>query len=97
MNICRNEEILRNNHQRELEELKRKYEQIVEKQEEKMKLDLQQIDKLSVEKKVQHENEKQKVFLHFHFRSFDQRSFPLDHQRLRTISSKNGETTARQM
>ncbi len=46
---------------KEIEEIKRKYEQAIEKQEEKMKYDLQQIDKLSVEKKLAHENEKQKV------------------------------------
>lgn len=49
------------NHTKDLEEIKRKYEQSVEKQEEKMKYELQQIDKLSVEKKLAHENEKQKV------------------------------------
>ena len=62
--ICfssRAEETLRNNFQRELDEIKRKYEEILHKQEDKVKADLQQIDKLSVEKKVQHENEKQKV------------------------------------
>lgn len=41
--------------------MKRKYEQAMEKHDEKMKYDYQQIDKLSVEKKLAHENEKQKV------------------------------------
>ncbi len=59
--FVRNEEKLRTNFNKEIDELKRKYEQSVEKQEEKMKYDLQQIDKLSVEKKLLHENEKQKV------------------------------------
>jgi hypothetical protein len=44
--------------------MKRKHEQSIEKQEEKMKADLQQIDKLAVEKKLLHENEKQKVCLY---------------------------------
>lgn len=51
------------NFTKELEEVKHKYEQSIEKQEEKTKYDLQQIDKLSVEKKLAHENEKQKVCL----------------------------------
>jgi hypothetical protein len=63
-NYFRNEEKLRTNFNRELEEIKHKYEQSVEKQEEKTKYDLQQIDKLSVERKLAHENEKQKVRLY---------------------------------
>lgn len=59
----RNEEKLRTNFNKEIDEIKRKYEQSVEKQEEKLKYELQQIDKLSVEKKLSHENEKQKVCL----------------------------------
>jgi len=47
--------------------MKRKHEQSIEKQEEKMKADLQQIDKLAVEKKLVHENEKQKVCLYKQF------------------------------
>lgn len=46
---------------KEMDEMKRKYEQTMEKQDEKMKYEFQQIDKLSVEKKLAHENEKQKV------------------------------------
>ncbi len=57
----RNEEKFRVNLTKEIDDIKRKYEQAIEKQEEKMKYDLQQIDKLSVEKKLAHENEKQKV------------------------------------
>ena len=38
----------------------------MEKQEEKMKQDLQLIDKLSVEKKLAQENEKQKVSERYH-------------------------------
>ena len=49
---------------KEMDEMKRKYEQTMEKHEEKTKYDLQQIDKLSVEKKLAHENEKQKVKSH---------------------------------
>ncbi len=63
-NIFRNEEKLRTNFNKEIEEMKRKHEQSIEKQEEKMKADLQQIDKLAVEKKLLHENEKQKVCLY---------------------------------
>lgn len=55
------EETLRNSYKKDLEEVKRKYEQSTDKQEEKMKNELQQIDKLSVEKKLAHENEKQQV------------------------------------
>ena len=46
--------------------MKKRYEQAIEKHEETMKFDLQKIDKLSVETKLTHENEKQKV------RSIDQ-------------------------
>jgi hypothetical protein len=59
----RNEEKLRANLTKEIEDIKRKYDEAIEKQEEKMKYELQQIDKLSVEKKLAHENEKQKVRL----------------------------------
>lgn len=61
MIIFRAEEKLRMNFNKEIDELKRKHEQMMEKQEEKMKSELQQIDKFSVEKKLAHENEKQKV------------------------------------
>ncbi len=61
----RNEEKLRANLTKEIEDIKRKYDEAIEKQEEKMKYELQQIDKLSVEKKLAHENEKQKVRLLF--------------------------------
>jgi len=40
---------------------------LFEKQEEKFKYDLQQIDKVSVEKKLAHGNEKQKVCLYKSF------------------------------
>ena len=57
----RNEETLRQNFNKETEEIKRKYEQKIGKKEEKMKIDLQEINKLSVEIKHKHENEKQQV------------------------------------
>ena len=62
--VCfRNEEKLRAHYQKEIDEIKRKYEQTLEKQGDKLKLDLDQIDKLAVERKLAHDNEKQKVCL----------------------------------
>ena len=55
------EEKWRTKFNHEIDEVRRKYEQSMEKQEEKMKQDLQLIDKVSVEKKLAQENEKQKV------------------------------------
>ncbi len=55
---------MRQNFNKEIEEIKRKYEQKIEKKDEKIKIDLQEINKLSVEIKHKHENEKQQVCLY---------------------------------
>ena len=57
----RNEQLLRENFNKELEESKRRYEQTISKKDEKTKNDLERINKLSMEVKVKHENEKQEV------------------------------------
>jgi len=55
----RNEGKLRQNFNKEIEEMKHKYEKIIQ----QMKNDLQQINKLSIETKSTNENDKQQVCL----------------------------------
>lgn len=92
--FSRSEEILRAAHSKDLEETKRKYEELVRKQEEKMKFELEQIEKISAEKKFSHENEKQKVrFAEKNVRFEPEFSSRFsDHQRIRTVHPQNRET-----
>jgi len=57
--LFRNEEKLRQNFNKEIEEIKHKYEQTTQ----QIKNDLQQINKLSIDTKFTHENDKQQVCL----------------------------------
>ncbi|CAF1283970.1 unnamed protein product [Adineta steineri] len=59
--LKQNEELLRENFNKEIDEIKRKYEHNLERKDEKMKNELQDINKLSVEIKLKHENEKQQL------------------------------------
>jgi F0F1-type ATP synthase membrane subunit b/b' len=68
--MFRNEEKLHQNFNKEIEQFKHKYEQIIEQLKhkheqsiEQMKNDLQKINKLSIQTKFTHDNDKQQVCL----------------------------------
>ncbi|CAF1345256.1 unnamed protein product [Adineta ricciae] len=94
--LQQNEQLLRDNFNKELEESKRRYEQTISKKDEKTKNDLERINKLSMELKVKHENEKQEIINEYdeYIRKLEKQSAQKAdeyEQRIESVISKTNE------
>ncbi|CAF1345207.1 unnamed protein product [Adineta ricciae] len=94
--LQQNEQLLRENFNKELEESKRRYEQTISKKDEKNMNDLERINKLSMEVKVKHENEKQEIIHEYdeYIRKLEKQSAQKAdeyEQRIESVISKTNE------